>query len=69
MVGSLPFSQNITVLSYKNIFSKSDSKSWLKEIFMINYVFRAKSWAYKIKDLNVKTIMEAFVKNRGCRVS
>ena len=42
----------VTVIKYKNIFSKSYSENCAREIFLISSVFKTNSWTYKIKELN-----------------
>ena len=47
---------------YKNIFSKSYTENWSREIFIINSVLRTNLWTYKIKNLNKEKIITSFYK-------
>ena len=48
------------LLSTKNIFSKCYTKTWLREISVIDSVTKTKPWAYKIKYLNEEAIIGNF---------
>ena len=39
---------------YKNIFGKSYTENWSREIFLIDSVLKSNPWTYKLKDLNRK---------------
>ena len=44
----------VKITNYKNIFSKSYTKNWSREIFIIDSVLKTNPWTYKIKDLNAE---------------
>ena len=50
----------VSVTKHKNIFSKSYTKNWWKEIFVIDSVLKTNPWTYKSKDLNGEPIKENF---------
>ena len=39
---------------YNNIFGKSYTENWSREIFLIDSVLKNNPWTYKLKDLNGK---------------
>ena len=41
---------SIRITKYKNVFSKSYTKIWSKEIFVIDSVLKTNPWTHKIKD-------------------
>ena len=50
----------VRITKYKNIFSKSYTKNWSREIFAIDSVLKTNPLTYKIKDLNRETIIGSF---------
>ena len=42
----------VRITKYKNIFSKSYTENWSREIFIIDSVLKINPWTYGIKDLN-----------------
>ena len=50
----------VRITKYKNIFSKSYTKNWSKEIFVIDSVLKTNPWIFKIKDLNEEKIIGNF---------
>ena len=50
----------VRIAKYKNIVSKGYTKSWSKEIFVIDSVPKTNPLTYKIKDLKVKKIIGSF---------
>ena len=50
----------VRITKYKNIFSKSYTKDWSREIFIIDSVLKTNPWTYKIKDLNRGKIIGSF---------
>ena len=50
----------VRIIRNKNVFSKCYTKSWLKEIFVIDSVWNTTPWTYKTKDLNGETIIGSF---------
>ena len=59
---ALKFKANdrVRITKYKNIFSKSYTEYWSKNIFIIDSVLKTNPWTYKIKDLNGEKIMGSF---------
>ena len=54
----------VRITKYKNIFSKSYTENWSREIFIINSVLKTNPWTYKLKDLNgEKIIFIEYVRN------
>ena len=47
---------SVRITKYKNIFSKSYTENWLREILIIDSALKTNPWAYKVKDLNVEII-------------
>ena len=41
---------SVRITKYKNVFSKSYTKIWAKEIFVIDSVLKTNPWTHKIKD-------------------
>ena len=50
----------VRITKYENIFSKSYTEHWPREIFIIDSVLKTNPWTYKIKDLNGEKIIESF---------
>ena len=48
------------ISKYKNIFRKSYTKKWSKEVFAIDSVLKTNPWTYEIKDLNREIIRGSF---------
>ena len=48
----------VRITKYKNIFSKSYTEYWSKEIFIIDFVLFTNPGTYQIKDLNRKNNMK-----------
>ena len=48
----------VRITKYKNIFSKSYTEYWSKEIFIIDFVLYTNPGIYQIKDLNRKNNMK-----------
>ena len=42
----------LSITKYKNIFSKSFTENWLREISIIDSVLKTNPCSYKLKDLN-----------------
>ena len=42
----------VRITKYKNIFSKSYTKDWSREIFIIDSVLKTNPWTYNIKNFN-----------------
>ena len=42
----------VRTTKYKNIFSKSYTRYWSREVFIIDSVLKTNPWVYKIKDLD-----------------
>ena len=55
---ALKFKVNERVLITKK--NLKDTKTWTREIFVIDYVSRTNSWTYKIQDLNGEEIIGNF---------
>ena len=51
---------NVRILKYKNIFPKSYTPNWSKEIFVVNKVQNTVPWTYLINDLNGAEIKGSF---------
>ena len=47
----------VRITKYKNIFSKGYTKTWSREIFIIDSVLKTNPWIYEIKDLNGEKII------------
>ena len=45
-------SDRLSITKYKNIFSKSFTENWLREILITDSVLKTNPWSYKLKDLN-----------------
>ena len=54
------FKVNDRVRKYKNIFSKSYTEDWSREIFVIDSLLKTNPWTYKIKDINGEKIKGSF---------
>ena len=54
----LKVNDRVRITKYKNIFSKSYTENWSKEIFIIDSVLKANPWTYKINCLNGEKIVE-----------
>ena len=50
----------VKITKYKNIFSKGYTKSWQREIFIIDSVLKTNPWTYKIIDLHGEKTIESF---------
>ena len=50
----------VRITKYKNIFSKSYTENWSREIFIINSVLKTNPWTYKLKNLNGEKIKGSF---------
>ena len=50
----------VRITKYKNIFSKSYTENWSKEIFVIESVLKTNLWTYKTKDLNREKVIGSF---------
>ena len=50
----------VGITKYKNIFRKSYTKNWSREIFIIDFVLKTNPSTYKIKDLNKEKIIGNF---------
>ena len=50
----------VKIIKHKKIFSKDYTENWSREIFIINFVVKTNSWAYKLEDLNGEKIIECF---------
>ena len=50
----------VRITNYKNILSIDYTENLLREIFIIDYVLKANSWTYKIKDFNGEKIVRTF---------
>ena len=50
----------VRITGCTNIFSKSYTENWSREIFIIDSVLKANPWTYKIKDLNGEKIIRSF---------
>ena len=48
------------ITKYTNIFSKSYTENWLKEISFIDSMVKANPWTYKIEDLNGEKMIGSF---------
>ena len=58
----------VRITKYENIFSKSDTENWSREIFIIDFVFKTNPSIYKIKDLNGEEIIESFYEKYLLRI-
>ena len=58
----------VRITKYKNIFCKSYTENWLREIFIVDSVFKTNPWAYKIKDSNGEKIVGSFYEKNCCGV-
>ena len=58
----------VRITKHKNIFSKSYTKNWSREIFIIDSVLKNNLWTYKIKDLNGEKIIKLFMTKNCCEV-
>ena len=47
-----PKGSKFKVIDRQNIFSKSFTENWLREISIIDSVLKTNPWSYKLKDLN-----------------
>ena len=50
----------VRITKYKNIFSKSYTKDWSREIFIIDSVLKTNPRTYKINDLNGGKMIGSF---------
>ena len=50
----------VRITKYRNIFSKSYTKDWSREIFIIDSVLKTNHRTYKINDLNGGKIIGSF---------
>ena len=50
----------VRTTKYKNIFSKGYTENWSREITIIDSVFKANPWTYKINNLNGEKIIGGF---------
>ena len=50
----------VRITKYKNIFSKGYTKTWSREIFVIDSVLKSSPWTYKIKDISGEKITGSF---------
>ena len=46
----------VRINKYNNIFSKSYTKNWSREIFVVDSVLKTNPWTCKVKDLNWKIV-------------
>ena len=53
---------SIRTTKYKNVFSKSYTENWSREIFVIDSILKTNRWTYTIKNLNGERIMASFLK-------
>ena len=51
---TLNVTDSVKITKYKNIFSKSYTKNWSREIFAIDSVLKTNPWMYRIKDSREK---------------
>ena len=58
----------VRITKYENIFSKSDTENWSREIFIIDSVFKTNPSTYKIKDLNGEEIIGSFYEQYLLRI-
>ena len=54
----------VRITKYKNIFSKSYTKSFSREIIVIDCVLKTNPWTYKIKNLSRKTAIGSFYEKK-----
>ena len=45
------FGDRVRITKWKNNFSKSHTKNWFREIFVIDSMLKTNPWTYKINDL------------------
>ena len=57
---------NLRISKYKNIFAEGQTPNWSEESFVINKVKNTVPWTYSISDLNVKKLLEVFMK-KNCQ--
>ena len=50
----------VWVITYKYIFSKDYTRSWSKEISVIEPVLKINTWAYELNDLKRETVIGSF---------
>ena len=55
-VPKFKINDRIRITKYKNIFCKSYSENWSREMFIIDPVLKITSWTYEIKNLNQEKI-------------
>ena len=52
---------------YQNVFSKSYTENWSREIFITDSVLKTNPWTYEIKDLyKKKKLYEVSMKKNCC---
>ena len=44
----IKMNDRVRITKYKNIFSKSYTKNWSREIFFIDSALKTNPWAYKV---------------------
>ena len=57
---------NLRISKYKNLFAEGQMPNWSEESFVINKVKNTVPWTYSISDLNVKKLLEVFMK-KNCQ--
>ena len=57
---------HVRISKYKNIFAKGYMPNWSEEVFVIKKVKNTVPWTYVIDDLNVKKLLEHFMK-KNCK--
>ena len=50
----------VRITKYENIFSKSYTENWSREIFIIDSILETNPRTFKIRDLNREKIIESF---------
>ena len=56
----------VRISKNKNIFAKGYTPNWSEEVFVISKIKNTVPWTYVINDLNVKKLLEHFMK-KNCK--
>ena len=59
---------HVGISKYKNVFAKGYTPNWSEEVFVINKIKNTVPWTYVINDLNVKKLLEVFMKTNCKRL-
>ena len=59
---------HVRISKYKNIFAKGYTPNWSEEVFVVSKIKNTVPWTYVINDLNVKKLLEHFMKKNYKRL-